>query len=65
MFYLITKIRSNTKNTLMSLSDKIILRKRAVMELVIDELKSIRKTVNTLTFNGVAQSSGTWGKTEI
>ena len=65
MFYLITKIRSNTKNTLMPLSDKIILRKRAVMESVIDELISIRKTVNTLTFNCVAQSSGTWGKTEI
>jgi hypothetical protein len=39
--HLITKIRSNMKNSLMSLSDKIILRKRAVVESVIDELKNI------------------------
>jgi hypothetical protein len=39
--HLITKIRSNMKNSLMSLSDKILLRKRAVVESVIDELKNI------------------------
>jgi len=39
--HLITKIRSNMKNSLMSLSDKILLRKRAIVESVIDELKNI------------------------
>ena len=39
--HLITKIRSNMKNSLMSLSDKILLRKRAVVESVVDELKNI------------------------
>jgi hypothetical protein len=39
--HLITKIRSNMKNTLMSLSDKILLRKRAIVESVIDKLKNI------------------------
>lgn len=38
---LITKIRSNMKNSLMSLSDKIYLRKRAIVESMIDELKNI------------------------
>jgi hypothetical protein len=38
---LITKIRSNMKNTLMSIQDKILLRKRAIIESVNDELKNI------------------------
>jgi len=38
---LITKIRKNMKNTLMSISDKILLRKRAVIESVNDQLKNI------------------------
>ena len=38
---LITKIRSNMRNILMPLYDKIILRKRALVESVNDELKNI------------------------
>jgi hypothetical protein len=33
---LITNIRNNMKNSLMSLSDKILLRKRAIVESVVD-----------------------------
>ena len=39
--HLITGIRNNMKNSLMSLSDKIMLRKRSVIETVNDELKNI------------------------
>lgn len=39
--HLITGIRNNMKNNLMSLSDKIMLRKRSVIETVNDELKNI------------------------
>ncbi len=38
---LITKVRNNMKNCLMSVSDKVLLRKRAVIESVNDELKNI------------------------
>ena len=38
---LITNMRNNMKNSLMSLSDKILLRKRSVIETVNDELKNI------------------------
>lgn len=38
---LITKVKSNMRNMLMSVTDKIILRKRAVIESVNDELKNI------------------------
>ena len=38
---LITQLKNNMKNTLMSLSDKILLRKRSVIETVNDELKNI------------------------
>ena len=38
---LITKIKSNMKNRLMSVMDKLILRKRAVIETVADQLKNI------------------------
>lgn len=38
---LITHIRNNMKNCLMSLSDKILLRKRSIIETVNDELKNI------------------------
>ena len=37
----ITSIRNNMKNTLMELKDKIMLRKRSVIEAVNDELKNI------------------------
>ena len=39
--HLITSIRNNMKNTLMELKDKILLRKRAVIETVNDEFKNI------------------------
>lgn len=45
--HLITKIRSNMKNQLMDLGDKILLRKRAVIESVVDELKSICQIEHT------------------
>ncbi len=37
----ITSIRNNMKNTLMELKNKIVLRKRSVIETVNDELKNI------------------------
>ena len=39
--HLITSIRNNMKNSLMTMSDKIMLRKRSVIETVNDELKNI------------------------
>ena len=39
--HLITQLRNNMKNSLMTLSDKILLRKRSVIETVNDELKNI------------------------
>jgi len=38
---LITKIKSNMKNRLMLFSDKLLLRKRAIVETIIDQLKNI------------------------
>ena len=38
---LVTKVKSNMKNSLMSIADKILLRKRALIEKVNDELKNI------------------------
>lgn len=38
---LITKLRRNMKNRLMPIADKILLRKRAIIETVIDQLKNI------------------------
>ena len=38
---LITGIRSNMKNVLMPLMDKLLLRKRAIVETIIDQLKNI------------------------
>jgi hypothetical protein len=45
--HLITKLRKNMKNSLMHLSDKIILRKRALIETVFDELKNICQIEHT------------------
>ena len=39
--HLITKIRKNMKNSLMNINDKILLRKRALIETINDELKNI------------------------
>ena len=38
---LVTKLKRNMKNRLVSLFDKIMLRKRAIIESVIDQLKNI------------------------
>ncbi len=38
---LITKFKHNMKNRLMSLSDRLLLRKRAIIETIIDQLKNI------------------------
>lgn len=38
---LITRIKSNMKNKLISVFDKILLRKRSIIETVIDQLKNI------------------------
>lgn len=45
--HLITKVRKNMKNKLMLLSDKILLRKRAIIETVYDELKNICQIEHT------------------
>ena len=44
---LITKIKKNMKNKLMLLIDKILLRKRAVIESVNDQLKNISQIEHT------------------
>ena len=58
---LITKIRNNMKNSLMSVADKVYLRKRAVIESVNDELKNIaqiehsrHRSVNNFMVNAVS-----------
>ena len=38
---LITKVKNNMKNSLISVTDKILLRERALIEMVNDELKNI------------------------
>ena len=38
---LITRLRNNMKNKLISLFDKLLLRKRAIIETIIDQLKNI------------------------
>ena len=45
--HLITKIRKNMKNSLMHINDKILLRKRALVESVNDELKNICQIEHT------------------
>jgi len=45
--HLITKIRSNMRNTPMNMTDKILLRKRALIESVNDELKNICQIEHT------------------
>jgi len=44
---LITRLRKNMKNRLMSLIDKLLLRKRAIIESVIDQLKNISQIEHT------------------
>lgn len=44
---LITKLRKNMKNKLMPLFDKLILRKRAIIETIVDQLKNISQIEHT------------------
>ena len=44
---LITKLRKNMKNRLMPWIDKLLLRKRAIIESVIDQLKNISQVEHT------------------
>ncbi|MBL4752777.1 MAG: IS982 family transposase [Flavobacteriales bacterium] len=52
--HLVTSIRNNMKNTLMELKDKILLRKRSVIETVNDELKNMCQIEHSRhrSFNG-------------
>ena len=47
---LITKIKKNMKNRLMELTDKILLRKRAIIECVNDFLKNICQIEHTRAY---------------
>lgn len=44
---LITKVKRNMKNKLLNLSDKLLLRKRAIIESVFDQLKNISQIEHT------------------
>lgn len=44
---LITKIKANMKNRLMPLTDKLLLRRRAIIETIIDQLKNISQIEHT------------------
>jgi len=44
---LITKLKSNMKNRLMSLNDKLLLRRRAIIETITDQLKNISQIEHT------------------
>ena len=44
---LITKLKKNMKNQLLNLSDKLLLRKRAIIESVFDQLKNISQIEHT------------------
>jgi hypothetical protein len=44
---LVTKLRKNMKNKLMSLTDKLLLRKRSLIETVNDQLKNISQVEHT------------------
>ena len=45
---LVTKVKNNMRNSLMSITDKILLRKRALIETVNDELKNIEQREKSL-----------------
>ncbi|CAG0935631.1 hypothetical protein TFLX_04479 [Thermoflexales bacterium] len=44
---LITKLKTNMKNRLLPLADKLLLRKRAIIETVFDQLKNISQIAHT------------------
>lgn len=45
--HLITKLKANMKNRLMPLADKLLLRKRAIIETITDQLKNISQIEHT------------------
>ena len=45
--YLVTKVRKNMYNKLMPLVDKLLLRKRAIIETINDQLKNIQQVEHT------------------
>lgn len=45
--HLVTKIKRNMKNSLMNLHDKLMLRKRSLIETVNDELKNVCQIEHT------------------
>jgi DDE family transposase len=45
--HLITRLKSNMKNRLVLLSDKLLLRKRSILETIIDQLKNISQIEHT------------------
>ena len=45
--HLVTKIKKNMKNSMMNLYDKLMLRKRSVIETVNDELKNVCQIEHT------------------
>jgi len=54
---LITSVRKNMKNRLLSLTDKLLLRKRSIIETINDQLKNISQIEHTL-YRVVARGSG-------
>ena len=58
--HLFTEVKSNMKNQLMTLKDKILLRKRSVIETVNDELKNICQVEHSRhrSINNFLTSSG-------
>ena len=56
---LVTKVKNNMKNLLMSIADKILLRKRALIETVNEELKNIAQIEHSRhrSFNNFIASS--------
>jgi DDE family transposase len=44
---LITRLKSKMKNRLVSLSDKLLLRKRSILETIIDQIKNISQIEHT------------------
>jgi hypothetical protein len=49
---LITKLKKNMKNRLLPLADTLLLRKRAILETIIDQLKNISQSSTPATFHG-------------
>ena len=56
--HLVTKLKKNMKNSLMDLHDKILLRKRALIETVNDELKTIDEATGLMIIAGTSGVSG-------